>query len=59
LLAAVVAVIAFTGALGDGTWWAIAAAWAAFHPGWQAWNHVRTVACAASCVGFVLALLVA
>lgn len=93
LLAAVVIVVALTGALGDGMWWAIAAAmvylvgavgvtgaanvprnnrlaaapatdaaalaaaWTAFRPGWQAWNHVRTIACAASCVGFVLALL--
>ena len=36
---------------------ALTAAWAEFRPGWQAWNHVRTVACAAACVGFVLALL--
>lgn len=36
---------------------ALAAAWAEFRPGWQAWNHVRAVASAAACVGFVVALL--
>ncbi|HET6672583.1 MAG TPA: anthrone oxygenase family protein [Agromyces sp.] len=93
LLTAVLIVVALTGALDDGTWWAIAgavvylvgaigvtaganvprnnrlaaapatdaaalaAAWTAFRPGWQAWNHVRTIACSVACVGFVLALL--
>ena len=78
LLAVAVVVIALFGALGAGTWWAVAAsvvyivgaigvtaaanvprndrlaaapaadeaalaaAWSAFRPGWQAWNHVRT-----------------
>jgi len=37
---------------------ALAAAWTAFRPGWQAWNHVRTLTSAVACVGFVLALLV-
>ena len=36
---------------------ALAGAWTAFRPGWQAWNHVRTLASALACVGFVLALL--
>ena len=36
---------------------ALASAWTAFRPGWQAWNHVRTFTSAAACVGFVLALL--
>ncbi|WP_448002589.1 anthrone oxygenase family protein [Agromyces bauzanensis] len=36
---------------------ALAAAWAEFRPGWQAWNHVRSLACAAACVGFALALI--
>ncbi|WP_448808390.1 anthrone oxygenase family protein [Agromyces bauzanensis] len=36
---------------------ALSAAWAAFRPGWQAWNHVRALTSAAACVGFVLALL--
>ena len=36
---------------------ALAAAWTAFRPGWQGWNHVRTLTSAAACVGFVLALL--
>ena len=36
---------------------ALAAAWTAFRPGWQAWNHVRTFTSALACVGFVLALL--
>lgn len=93
LLAAATLVLALTGALGAGTWWAVAAsvvylvgaigvtaganvprnnrlaaqpaadapaleaAWAQFRPGWQAWNHVRTVACSVACVGFVVALL--
>lgn len=93
LLAVAVAVIAFTGALGDAAWWAIgaavvylvgaigvtgaanvprnnrlaeptavdttalAAAWAEFRPGWQAWNHVRTLTSAIACVGFVLVLV--
>jgi uncharacterized membrane protein len=84
---------AFTGALGGGVWWAVAAsvvylvgavgvtgganvprnnalaappttdassleeAWNAFRPGWQAWNHVRTLSCALACLGLVLALL--
>lgn len=93
LLAAATLVLALTGALGAGMWWAVAAAviylvgaigvtaganvprnnrlaappaadapaleaaWAQFRPGWQAWNHVRTVACSVACVGFVVALL--
>jgi uncharacterized membrane protein len=93
LLAVALLVLAFTGSLGGGTWWAVVAAvvylvgavgvtgganvprnnrlaatsatddaaladaWHAFRPGWQAWNHVRTLTCAAACVGFVLALL--
>ncbi|MGW4928737.1 anthrone oxygenase family protein [Agromyces sp. NPDC004153] len=36
---------------------ALAAAWTAFRPGWQAWNHVRTVTSALACLGFTLALL--
>ncbi|HEU0182551.1 MAG TPA: anthrone oxygenase family protein [Agromyces mariniharenae] len=36
---------------------ALAAAWTAFRPGWQAWNHVRTLTSALACVGFVLAAL--
>jgi len=36
---------------------ALAAAWTAFRPGWQAWNHVRTLTSALACVGFVLALM--
>ena len=38
---------------------ALAAAWTAFRPGWQAWNHVRTVTSALACLGFTLALLAA
>ena len=93
LLAVAVVVIALFGALGAGTWWAVAAsvvyivgaigvtaaanvprntrlaaaptaddaalaaAWTAFRPGWQAWNHVRTLTSAVACVAFVLALL--
>jgi uncharacterized membrane protein len=33
-------------------------AWARWHPAWTAGNHVRTVACLASAVTFVLALRV-
>ncbi|MEV1132003.1 anthrone oxygenase family protein [Agromyces sp. NPDC049794] len=94
VLAVAVGVFALTGALGDGAWWAIAAAviylvgaigvtgganvprnnrlaaastgdtsalvaaWGEFRPGWQAWNHVRSLACAAACVGFIVTLLV-
>lgn len=35
----------------------LAQAWTQFRPGWQAWNHVRTVACALASLGFLLALL--
>ena len=35
----------------------LASAWHEFRPSWQAWNHVRTVTCAAACVGFAVALL--
>ena len=38
---------------------ALAAAWTAFRPGWQAWNHVRTLTSALACLGFTLALLAA
>ena len=38
---------------------ALAAAWTAFRPGWQAWNHVRTITSALACLGFALALLAA
>ena len=94
VLVVAVGVVALTGALGDGTWWAIVAAviylvgaigvtgganvprnnrlaatpaaepsalagaWVEFRPGWQAWNHVRSLACAASCAGFVVVVLV-
>ncbi|MGW8566112.1 anthrone oxygenase family protein [Isoptericola sp. NPDC055881] len=34
-----------------------AAGWAAFHRPWTRWNHVRTVACAASCALACLALV--
>jgi uncharacterized membrane protein len=37
----------------------LAQAWAEFRPGWQAWNHVRTLACGLAGLGFVLALLAA
>ena len=93
LLAVALLVLALTGSLGGGAWWAVAAAviylvgaigvtaganvprnnrlaappaadaptlaaaWAAFRPGWQAWNHVRAAACSVACIGFVLALL--
>lgn len=36
---------------------ALAAAWTAFRPGWQAWNHVRTLTSALACIGFVVALM--
>ncbi|GAA1808853.1 DUF1772 domain-containing protein [Agromyces neolithicus] len=36
---------------------ALESAWHEFRPGWQAWNHVRTITCAASCVGFAVALV--
>lgn len=36
---------------------ALAAAWAEFRPSWQAWNHVRALASAVACVGFVIALM--
>ncbi|GAA1770310.1 anthrone oxygenase family protein [Agromyces humatus] len=32
-------------------------AWHEFRPGWLGWNHVRTITCAASCVGFAIALV--
>lgn len=35
----------------------LASAWTAFRPGWQAWNHVRTITCAAACVGFAVSLV--
>ena len=38
---------------------ALAAAWTAFRPGWQAWNHVRTLTSALACLGYALALLAA
>ena len=38
---------------------ALAHAWTAFRPGWQAWNHVRTLTSALACLGFTLALLAA
>ena len=38
---------------------ALAAAWTAFRPGWQAWNHVRTLTATLACLGFTLALLAA
>ncbi len=37
---------------------ALAAAWREFRPGWQAWNHVRTLTSAAACVVFVVAIIV-
>lgn len=37
----------------------LASSWAEFRPGWQAWNHVRTLTSAAACVGFAVTLLVA
>jgi uncharacterized membrane protein len=38
---------------------ALGAAWTAFRPGWQAWNHVRTLTSALACLGYALALLAA
>jgi uncharacterized membrane protein len=38
---------------------ALASAWNTFRPGWHAWNHVRTITCAAACVGFAVALVAA
>lgn len=38
---------------------ALAGAWTEFRPGWQAWNHVRTLASALACVGFALTLIAA
>ncbi len=35
----------------------LAQAWTEFRAGWQAWNHVRTLACALASLGFLLALL--
>jgi uncharacterized membrane protein len=36
---------------------ALARAWAAFRPGWTAWNHVRTAGGAAAAALFVVALV--
>ena len=38
---------------------ALETAWNAFRPGWHAWNHVRTITCAAACVAFAIALVAA
>ena len=94
LVALAVLGFAIAGALGDATWWAVAAAvvylvgaigvtgganvprnnrlaaapeapealasaWNTFRPGWQAWNHVRTITCAAACIAFAIALVAA
>ncbi|WP_127792162.1 anthrone oxygenase family protein [Agromyces sp. LHK192] len=38
---------------------ALAAAWAAFRPGWMGWNHVRTLGASVSCGLFAIALALA
>jgi uncharacterized membrane protein len=37
---------------------AAAEIWARWHPAWIRWNHLRTLACMASAVTFVIALRV-
>lgn len=36
---------------------ALASAWQQYRPGWQRWNHVRTLASALACAGFIAALV--